>query len=84
MAEQRFGHAGERAEGKHQLDRHAEHRGNLQRQLEARVVVAAFEEPDRLRVDPDLLGQRLAAHPRFGAEHRESVVYFPSHACELA
>src|SRR5688572_6655325 len=83
-AEQGLGDARERLEREQHLDRYLEHLRHAQRELEARVVVAALEEADRLRVDADFGREVLPAHAGLGAEQGDSVVYSRRHVGEIA
>jgi len=58
------------------LDRDVEKGRDLQRELEARIIVAALEIADRLRVDVDCVSQRAARGAALAPKERNSVVNF--------
>lgn len=68
---------------KQQFHRHAEHLGHRKRQFEAGLVIAALEEADGLRVDPDGFRKLAPGHPGIGPKHGDSIVYFPRHVCNM-
>src|SRR5215813_13469437 len=74
FAEDFFRQGGHRLEAEDRFDGEPEELGDGQDQLEAGVVVAAFDVADRLVVDAELVGELLAGEPALGPEHGEPVV----------
>ena len=65
----------ERGEGEDHLDGDAEIGGDVHRELEAGLIVAALEEADRLRVYPDGIGQLAAGDAAIGSKQSDPVVH---------
>lgn len=49
------------------------------RELKARIIVAAFEIADRLRVNPDSIRQGATRCPTLGAKHSDAIVNIHSY-----
>src|SRR4051794_40946546 len=67
-------HRGERGPAEDRLDREPEVLGDAEREVEARVELAALQVADRLVVHADRRGEVLARQPPLGAQHGEPVV----------
>src|ERR1700754_417387 len=66
--------ARERLEREHDLDRDAEELGDPQRELEARVVLAALEVADGLVVHTQRVGKLAPRDALLGPQRRDAVV----------
>src|ERR1700690_3085778 len=64
---------GKGGEGKQRLDGRIEIERDLHRQLQAWLIIAAFEIADRLRVPPHRLGEVAPRHDPIGTEQSDSV-----------
>jgi hypothetical protein len=65
---------GERLGGKDHLDRDLEVRGDLQREVQARAVLAALQVANRLVVHAERVGQFAPGDPALGPQHGDPVI----------